>query len=165
MITIPQALMRYALGGPLLAILCLSIGDFGNALGRAFLHGLQDLSVWLLPAVMLPPIVGSIGAMIARRRRLTVRLVYVIAITFAMVFVIRSMFVQDLRADNFMIAGLAGLVSIAGWLVDAAVTRWKRSRPRPPFLIAAALLTLAGLAWIGTGAIDTYREAPPPAYI
>lgn len=165
MITIPQALMRYALGGPLLAILCLSIGDFGNALGRAFLHGLQDLSVWLLPAVMLPPIVGSIGAMIARRRRLTVRLAYVIAITFAMVFVIRSMFVQDLRADNFMIAGLAGLVSIAGWLVDAAMTRWKRSRPRPPFLIAAALLTLAGLAWIGTGAIDTYREAPPPAYI
>ncbi|WP_298846134.1 hypothetical protein [uncultured Salinicola sp.] len=165
MITIPQALLRYALGGPLLAVLCLSIGDHGNALGRAFVHGLQDLSVWLLPAVMFPPVIGSIGAMMARRRRLPVRLAYTILITVVIVFAIRSIFVQDLRPDGLVIAGLAGLVSVTGWMVDAVVTRWKRSRPRPAALIASALLTLTGLAWIGTGAIDTYRKAPPPAYI
>ena len=165
MITIPQALLRYALGGPLFAVLCLSVGDYGNALGRAFVHGLQDLSVWLLPAVMFPSVVGSIGAMIARRRRLPVRLAYTILITFVIVFAIRSIFVQDLSPDGLVIAGLAGLVSVTGWMVDAVVTQWKRSRPRPAILIAAALLTLAGLAWIATGTIDTYREAPPPAYI
>lgn len=165
MITIPQALLRYALGGPLLAVLCLSIGDHGNALGRAFLHGLQDISVWIFPAVMIPPMVGSIGAVIGRRRSLAVRLVWAIAITIPVTIMVRSIFVQGFDAEDLVIAGLAGLLAASGWIVDAAMTRWRRSRPRPAVLIAAALLALAGLAWIGTGAIDTYREAPPPAYI
>lgn len=163
--TISQALLRYAVGGPLLSILCLSLGDHGNALGRAFLHGLQDASVWILLIVMLPPMLGSIGAIIARHKRLRVRLAWSIAITIAIMIIIRSGSAQGFGIDALIVAGLAGLVSAAGWIIDAAATKWKESRRRPALFMAAALLTITGLTWIVTGAIDTYQKGPAPAHI
>lgn len=82
-------------------------------IGRAFLHGLHDVSVWIIPALMLPPIIGPVGAIIARRRSLMVRLVWATTISISITFIIRSNFNHTFNMDGLVVAVLAGIASIS----------------------------------------------------